>query len=91
MVPNHPTNPTWVHKNNRQIILTQVTVNHDNNSKPHKQVYSHTDIVVQYIVATYKPTLRIYNKFMTTTTCIVVKLVYIELVKRDIPINMRNT
>ena len=91
MVPNHPTNPTWVHKNNRQIILTQVTVNRDNNSKPHKQVYSHTHIVVQYIVATHKPTLRIYNKFMTTTTYIVVKLVYIELVKRDIPINMRNT
>ena len=39
---NDPTNPTLVYENNRQMIITQVIVNHGNNSQPHKQVHSYT-------------------------------------------------
>ena len=39
---NHPTNGTVVHENNRQMIITQVIINYDNNSQPHKQVHNHT-------------------------------------------------
>ena len=50
------------------MIITQVIVNHNKNSQPHKKSsqVTATHIVVQYIVATHKSTLRTYSKFIAT-------------------------
>ena len=51
--------------------------------------FTATHIVEHYIVATHKPILRRFNKFITTATHIIVKTVYTKLVKMRYPDKIR--
>ena len=51
--------------------------------------FTATHIVVHYIVATHKPILKRFNKFIITATHIIVKTVYTKLVKMRYPDKIR--